>query len=107
MAREKMVTRSVIGTHVVAMVVDITAGTTQIQELNISGKYTEKEKVLKAVQKVVDNDTYKAVAVQDFKAFNTLYGMPETQFMELAQPLPELEAKRAEYAENKAKKAEK
>ena len=108
MAREKMVTRSVIGTHATVMVVDITTGTTQIQELNVSGKYTEKEKVLKAVQKIAENDTQKVVAVQDFKAFNTLYGMPETMFMELAQPLPELEAKRAEYAENKAnKKADK
>lgn len=106
MANVKMVTRSVIGTHAKVMIVDLVNGTTSIQELNVSGKLTDKEKVLKAVQKIADNETQKVVAVQEFSNFNTLYGMPETMFMELAQPLPELEAKREEYAQNKAKKAQ-
>lgn len=107
MAKEKLVTRSVIGTKATLMVVDIPTGTTTQLEVKIGGKFTEKEKVLKAVQKIHDNENQKVVAVLSFENFNTLYGMPESQFMEMASPLPDLEAKRAIYAENKAKKADK
>lgn len=92
MSRVSMVTRTIIATKVTALTVNVAEGTTADVELTISGTFAEDEKgnarLLKAVQKLVDNDNTKAVSIKARENVETLYGMTEQEFMEHSSVLP-------------------
>lgn len=100
MSRVSMVTRTIIATKVTALTVNVAEGTTEDVELTISGTFAEDEKgnarLLKAVQKLVDNDNTKAVSIKARENVETLYGMTEQEFMEHSSVLPP----RAKKSEN-------
>ena len=88
MARVPMVTRTVTSTKVTALTVDITNGGTASQNFEVARTYKDEEKLLKAVKAIGETPTIKVVAIQTSEEVETLYGMPEQKFMELAEKLP-------------------
>ena len=88
MARERMVTRTVIVTEVKVMCVEVTTAQVQIATYQLSGSYDSKDSVLKAIKKLYETDTFKCVAVEESTELEVLYGMPEIEFIKLAKVLP-------------------
>ena len=88
MARERMVTRTVVVTVTEVMCLDVTTAQVQIKEIEISGAFDNKENMLKAIKKVHETDTFKCVAVQNAFEKEVLYGMKEIDFIKLAKVLP-------------------
>lgn len=87
MAREKMVTRTVEGTHVTVLGVNLATEALEERQYNLSGVYKDAEKLKKVAEKVGNSDTFKVVSVKASETFETLYGMTEVEFMELARVL--------------------
>lgn len=88
MARERMVTRTVTATRANVLCLNIQTAEPFNQNIILSGTYKDKAAVERAVKKFVDNEEVKAVTVVDVTEEETLYGMPEQQFIELAKVLP-------------------
>lgn len=88
MARERMVTRTVVVTNVEVMCVDVLTANVAIQTFELSGTFSDNDVVLKAVKKLYETDTFKCVAVQGTEENEVLYGMPEIEFIKLAKVLP-------------------
>lgn len=88
MARERMVTRTVIATKVTALCLNIETAEPFNKDVTISGTFKDKQAVERAAKKVIDTETEKCVAVVEYHETETLYGMTEQKFIELAQVLP-------------------
>lgn len=88
MAREKMVTRTIESTVVNLLAVDLTELEKGIQSmaLEINGKFESEEEVKKALDKVYKNE-YTIIKINFFNVYETLYGMPEREFMQYAVEL--------------------
>lgn len=93
MARERMVTRTVVATKVTALCLDIETAEPFNKVVILSGVFKDKNALEKATKKVIDTETRKCVAVVDYVEKETLYGMTEQQFIELAKVLPPRDAK--------------
>lgn len=101
---EPMITRTKVGVSVRAMTADIPNQTVEEQTYYLKGTWTSEAKILKRLQKDFNTDERKIIAVISTEPVNCLYGMPESKFFELAEPMEAVQKKRAEYAMNKAKK---
>ena len=88
MARERMVTRTVMVTVAEVMCLNVTNAEVQIKTVELSGSFADLNTMLKAVKKVYETDTFKCVAVQDAFEKEVLYGMKEIDFIRLATILP-------------------
>ena len=88
MARERMVTRTVVETVAKVMCVDVLTAQVEIQELKLGGTYTKTEDILKAIKKAYETEYFKCVSVQDAWENEVLYGMLEIDFIKLAKVLP-------------------
>ena len=88
MARERMVTRTVVVTTVEVMCLDVTTAEVAIKPFEVSGTFTDKESALKVIKKHNETDTFKCVAVQEMTENEVLYGMSEIDFIKLAKVLP-------------------
>ena len=88
MARERMVTRTVIATQVIALCLNIETAEPFNKDVTLSGTFKDKQAIEKAAKKVIDNDTEKCVTVVEYHETETLYGMSEQKFIELAKVLP-------------------
>lgn len=88
MARARKVTRNITSTKVVVMCVDIETAKVNNYEVTIAGTYIDDEKLMKAVTKVVKTETLKPVSVVSTEVIETLYGMDEQKFIEMAEVLP-------------------
>lgn len=88
MARERMVTRTVVATEVNALCLNIETAEPFNKSIILSGTFKDKKAVEKATKKVIDTDTVKCAAVVDYKETETLYGMTEQKFIEQADVLP-------------------
>ena len=88
MARERMVTRTVVVTTVEVMCLDVTTAQVQIKDFEMSGVYADYESALKSIKKVHETDSFKCVAVQGMTEKEVLYGMKEIDFIQLAKVLP-------------------
>lgn len=88
MAREKMVTRTIESTVVNVLAVDLLNLNNGIQTLSleINGKFESEEEIKKVLDKQYKND-YTFIKVNYFNTFETLYGMPERDFMKYANEL--------------------
>ena len=87
MARKRMVTRTVTTTKVTVLCVDTVAEETVTQVVEVPRTYTDDSKLLKAVKETMDV-TVVPVKVISTEIVETLYGMTEQQFIELAEKLP-------------------
>lgn len=88
MARERMVTRTVVATEVTALCLNIETAEPFNKTVILSGTFKDKQAIEKAAKKAIDTDLEKCVTVVEYTEKETLYGMPEQQFIELAKVLP-------------------
>lgn len=93
MARERMVTRTVLTTEVTALCINIETAEPFNKEVTLSGTFKDKKALEKAAKKVIETETVKCVSIVDFNEKETLYGMTEQRFIELAKILPPRDAK--------------
>lgn len=87
MARKPMVTRTVTTTKATVLCVNTVAEETVTQVIEVPRTYTDDSKLLKAVKDTLDA-TIIPVKVISTETIQTLYGMTEQQFIELAEKLP-------------------
>jgi len=94
MARQPMVTRTIITTKVKALCVDTEKQETLEKEYILPRTYKDTSTLLKALKKRVDVDengnetTIKAVHIIASEEIETLYGMTEDKFIANAEVLP-------------------
>lgn len=88
MARQAMVTRTITTTEVDVMAVNTVSGETFTVNLTLPRTYKDDNAVLKKVQSLFDSDDVKHVHVISTTENETLYGMPEEEFILHAQVLP-------------------
>lgn len=87
MARARKVTRTISSTKVIVMCVDTETAKVENYEVEIAGVYSDEKKLMKAVTNVVETETLKPVSVLSTEVIETLYGMDEQKFIEMAQVL--------------------
>lgn len=88
MARTRKVTRTISSTKVIVMCVDTETAKVDNYEVTIAGTYADDKKMMKAVTNVVETETLKPVSVVSTEVIETLYGMDEQKFIEMAEVLP-------------------
>lgn len=88
MARERMVTRTIVSTDYVVMVVNME--TKQVENVDVSipsaDSLTEKKKEQLIKAALPEGKMFVSIIGQALK--ETLYGMPESEFIKLAKVLP-------------------
>lgn len=87
MARKRMITRTVEQTTAEVMTLDITTAEVRINSYTIGGSYTDTE-LLAQLKKLFESDTLKLVHIETQHREELLLGMPEEDFIRLAQVLP-------------------
>lgn len=87
MARKPMVTRTVTTTKAKILCVNTVAEETVTHVVEVPRTYTDDSKLLKAVKETLDT-TIIPVKVISTETVETLYGMTEQKFIELAEKLP-------------------
>ena len=87
MARTRMVTRTINVTVVEAMCVDTQTAEVTVKSLELTGETFTDGKVLKALKKEYETDTFKVVAIQKMEVHEEMYGLKEIDFLKVAQKL--------------------
>lgn len=87
MARLPMVTRTITTTKVNVLCLDIEHAEPCNKVVTIPRTYKDEETILKKVKPLLETESLKVVHVVDTETEETLYGMPEQKFLELAHPL--------------------
>ena len=88
MARSPQVTRTIQTTEVNVLCLDINNGEPFNQKVVLPRTYKDEKHMLKAVEKMMNTDTVKAVHIVDSTVKETLYGMSEQDFITFAKVLP-------------------
>lgn len=88
MARVPQVTRTIQTTKVDVLCLNIKEGNPFNKTVVLPRTYKDEKHMLKAVEKVINSETVKAVHVVDSVVEETLYGMSEQKFIELATVMP-------------------
>lgn len=88
MARTPQVTRTIQTTHCTVLCMDIEHGEPCNKDVILPRTYKDETHALKAVKKVIDSDTLKAVHIVSTEVKETLYGMSEQDFIAHANILP-------------------
>lgn len=99
MARARKVTRTISSTKVIVMCVNTETAVVENYEVTIAGVYPDEKKLMKAVTKEVETETLKPVSVVSTEVIETLYGMDEQKFIEMAEVLPPRDKKEADENE--------
>lgn len=93
MARVPQVTRTIPTTIVHLLCVNTEDRSTFEQDITLPRTYKDEQKMMKAVEKVLDGEPIKAVSILGSDVKETLYGMTESEFIQYAQVLPPREKK--------------
>ena len=88
MARAPQVTRTIQTTHAIVLCMDIENREPCNRDVILPRTYKDDNAILKAVKKVIETDTLKAVQVVSSMVQETLYGMSEQDFIAHATILP-------------------
>lgn len=96
MARTPMVTRTIQTTKANVLCLNIVEGEPFNKVVILPRTYKDENAMLKVISKMVDNDEVKAVHVVDSYVEETLYGMSEQRFIDLAQVMPPRNAAKAD-----------
>ena len=83
-----MVTRTVITTKVNVMCLDVELGEPCNKVVTVARTYKDDEALMKKVRPLLETETLKAVHIVDKEEIETLYGMPEQDFIKYAKVLP-------------------
>lgn len=79
--RKPMVTRTIISTRIMALCVNPQTEEIFEKEFVLTGKITNKDKMLKRISKIYNTESCTIVAIRDIKEVNALYGMAEADFI--------------------------
>ena len=93
MARVPQVTRTIPTTIVHILCVNTEDRSTFEQDITLPRTYKDEQKMMKAVEKVLDGEPIKAVSILGSDVKETLYGMTEAEFIQYAQVIPPREKK--------------
>lgn len=88
MARQPMVTRTIITTNAKVLCLDIDKQEPFEKIVKLPRTYKDERKMMKKIEAVVNNDSVKAVHVISTETEEILYGMTEQKFIEEAEILP-------------------
>lgn len=88
MARKPMVTRTLKATKAIVLCVDTVEQKTYTTGVMLPRTYKCDEDALKVARNMLDTENLKAVRIMSRVESETLYGMSEAKFMELADILP-------------------
>ena len=70
------------------MCLNVKTGEPFNKEISLPRVHKDEKQILKQVRKMIDNDEIKAVHIVSTEVEETLYGMTEQKFVELADVLP-------------------
>ena len=87
MARERMVTRTVVETVAKVMCVHVSTAQVEIKDFKLGGTYAKTEDILKAIKKAYETKEMVCVAIQEVDEKEVLYGMKEIDFIKMAKVL--------------------
>lgn len=79
--RKPMVTRAFKATKLNVLCLDTNSCEPENKVITIAGTFEDAKKALKAAQKVIDTEEYKAVKIVDSEEVETLYGMDVNKFI--------------------------
>lgn len=96
MARTPMVTRTIVSTKATILCVDTEAGEVIHKDVTLPRTYKDDKALLKKASAVIETETVKPVQVVYKEEQETLYGMSEEMFIEMAEQLPP----RKDYTQN-------
>ena len=88
MAREKMVTRTIVSFEVKVLGINLVDGTAVTSEYEISGNFKDNADMLKFIKKNYDNEQLVNAAIASVEEKEKLFGMTEAEFMKYAKELP-------------------
>lgn len=88
MARVPQVTRTIQTTRVNVLCLDIEQGEPFNKEIVLPRTYKDEKAMMKQVEPLVNTEKVKAVHITTTEVEETLYGMTEQRFIELAEILP-------------------
>ena len=88
MARTPQETRTIQTTRVNVLCLNIKEGNPFNKTVVLPRTYQDEKHMLKVLEKVINTESVKAVHVVDSVVEETLYGMSEQKFIELASVLP-------------------
>lgn len=88
MARQPMVTRTIITTNAKVLCLDIDKQEPFEKIVKLPRTYKDERKMMKKIEAIVNNDSVKAVHVISTETEEILYGMTEQKFIEEAEILP-------------------
>lgn len=88
MARERMVTRTVMQTTYEVMTLNAETADVAIKEFVLGGTYDKTQDALKVLKKLYETDVEKLVVIKGSTTSEILYGMPESVFIKYAEILP-------------------
>ena len=87
MARMRVVSRTILGTKVTTLCVDMGTKSLVTRDLTLTGVFEDSEKLLKALRKAYEDDALKIVQVMTTEPYNQLLAMREEDFIRLAKPM--------------------
>ena len=87
MARKPMVTRTITSTEVTLMCVNTETQSIEDVVIILPRTYKDKKHILRTVKKEWTNDNLIVADVKSYEEHTQLYGMPEEDFVKLAQPI--------------------
>lgn len=93
MARERMVTRTISTTTIEVLVINIETSEVGTKHFVLGQNMIKDDKTMLSnaqimLNKETGNELWKCVAVKNIKEEETLYGMPESDFIKYAKILP-------------------
>lgn len=86
--KEKMITRTFGTTTVVVSVIDVPSKEISDVTHQFVGK-VEESQLIKKCKKALESDRLLVLDIKEVDYKETLYGMPESKFIELAEALPD------------------
>lgn len=92
MARTPMITRTIQTTKANVLCLNIVEGEPFNQVVTLPRTYKDEKSLMKQVELAINTESVKAVHVVDTMVVETLYGMPEADFIAVAKPLPRKES---------------
>jgi hypothetical protein len=88
MARVAMVTRTIVTTEVDVLCMNVETVAVETKTVTLLGAYSDETAMLKKVKEQIETDTLKPVHITAVRDIETLYGMTEAEFVNLAKALP-------------------
>ena len=88
MAREKMITRTIVQTTAHIMCLDVKSAEVSINDYKIGGEWSNENSLLERLQSIYNTDTFKLVHVESVTKEEVFLGMSVEDFIRYAKTLP-------------------